>query len=94
MTIAKDIQKTAQELGATLVLPIGGTAMTGVYYPHRATSDAYLFLGGPSVHCLQCDQDFPVEELTGHIQGHGGRSSKLPVYFTRDGKTWFEQAKV
>jgi hypothetical protein len=65
----------AKGTGKTIITPVMGP-MIGVYYPHRKTGDLYVALGGKPVHCCQCDADFPLEELSAHIESHDTRRRK------------------
>lgn len=62
------------------VQPIVGP-MIGVWYPYRKTPDLYIALDGKPILCTQCEQTFPVEQFTEHIDNHDRRNQRqeLPI---------------
>lgn len=65
----------AKGTGKVIIAPLFGP-MIGVYYPHRKTGDMYVGLRDHPVKCCQCEAEFPLEELTAHIESHDSRNKR------------------
>jgi len=55
-------------------------------YPDRKTTDLYVCPKGCLCFCAQCEEQFPVRLLKGHIHSHDRRSGEAELIMVKGGR--------